>query len=72
MNCFQEVKISAKEIVANLAKGGPGGTPIIPPGSIVYLSTDDPDGICKDCYVQRKPCTEHKTPKPVGCPEDVS
>ena len=37
----------------------------------VYISTDDPDGKCKGCLVQRKPCEEYKSPKPVGCPEDV-
>ena len=40
-------KIQASEIVANLNFTGPDGKPIIPPGSLVYLSTDDPDGICK-------------------------
>jgi hypothetical protein len=64
------VKISAEEIVQNLHFKN--GTPIIPPNSLVYVSTDDPDGICKDCYVQRKPCTSYTSPKPVGCPEDVS
>lgn len=66
----QEVKISAQEIVDNLHFKN--GTPIIPPGSVVYISTDDPDGKCVNCFVQRKPCTSYETPKPVGCPEDVS
>jgi hypothetical protein len=64
------VKIQAQEIIDNLHFKN--GTPIIPPGSVVYVSTDDPDGLCVNCYVQRKPCTSYSTPKPVGCPEDVS
>eukprot|EP01038_Epipyxis_sp_PR26KG_P016081 gene16081-21841_t len=50
----------------------PNGDPIIPAGSLVYLSTDDPKGLCKGCLVQRKPCESYTTPKPVGCPEDTS
>ena len=50
----------------------PNGTSIIPKGSFVYISTDDPDGLCVNCFVQRKACTEYTTPKPPGCPEDVS
>jgi hypothetical protein len=66
----QDVKISAAEIVQNLHFQN--GTPIIPPNSLVYVATDDPDGKCKDCYVQRKPCTSYPAgSKPVGCPEDV-
>ena len=64
------MKLSAEEIVKNLHF--PNGTSIIPPGYLVYLSTDDPHGLCKDCFVNRQPCTSYKTPKPVGCPEDVS
>ncbi len=67
---IQDVKISAQEIIDNLHFQN--NTPIIPPGSVVYVSTDDPDGVCLNCYVQRKPCTSYETPKPVGCPEDVS
>ena len=48
------------------------GKPIIPPGSLVYVSTDDPDGVCKGCRVNRIPCEEQKSPKPTGCPEDPS
>lgn len=66
---FKDVKISAAEIVKNLRH--PNGTSIIPAGHLVYLSTDDPDGVCKDCFVNRQPCTSYQTPKPVGCPEDV-
>lgn len=66
----QEVKISAAEIVENLHY--PNGTAMIPPGSLVYISTDDPDGLCKNCLVNRQPCNTYKTPKPPGCPEDVS
>lgn len=66
------MKISAKEIVTNLNFTDESGQYLIPPGSVVYLSTDDPDGVCKGCLVQRKPCEEYPVPKPVGCPEDVS
>jgi hypothetical protein len=64
------VKISAQEIVDNLHF--PNGTAMIPPGAMVYISTDDPDGLCKNCLVNRLPCNTYKTPKPPGCPEDVS
>lgn len=64
------MKISATEIVKNLHF--PNGTAIIPRGSVVYISTDDPDGICKNCLFNRKPCDSYPIPKPVGCPEDVS
>jgi len=67
---FKDVKLTAGEIVKNLHF--PNGTAIIPPGSLVYISTDDPDGICVNCYVQRQPCTSYKPPKPVGCPEPTS
>lgn len=40
---FKEVKISAQEIVRNLDFNGPDGLPLIPKGSLVYLSTDDPE-----------------------------
>jgi hypothetical protein len=69
---FKDVKISAQDIVRNLNFTGRDGKQLIPPGSFVYISTDDPDGLCKDCYVQRKPCTDYPSPKPEGCPEDVS
>jgi hypothetical protein len=64
------VKISAAEIVENLHY--PNGTAMIPPGSVVYISTDDPDGLCKGCMVNRQSCNTYQTPKPPGCPEDVS
>lgn len=67
---FKDVKLSAEEIVQNLHY--PNGTSIIPRGAMVYLSTDDPDGVCKGCMVQRKPCNTYVSPKPVGCPEDTS
>ena len=50
----------------------PNGTAMIPVGAMVYISTDDPDGLCKGCLVNRKPCESYATPKPPGCPEDVS
>ena len=43
------MKLSATDILANLHH--PDGRPIIPPGSVVYLSTDDPEG--KTEYVER-------------------
>ena len=65
----KNVKISAKEILNNLVTDG---KPIIPANAFVYISTDDPDGLCKNCFVQRKPCTSYAAgQKPVGCPEDV-
>ena len=67
---FKDVKISAKDIYRNLHY--PNGTAIIPGNTLVYISTDDPNGLCKDCYVNRVPCVEYKSPKPVGCPEDTS
>lgn len=49
------------------------GKPIIPAGSVVYISTDDPDGVCKDCRVNRKPCEEYEIEnRPPGCPKDPS
>ena len=68
---YKEVKLSADEILTNLHFTN--GTPIIPPNSMVYMSTDDPQGICKNCYVNRQPCLKYeKGSKPVGCQEDVS
>lgn len=67
---FKDVKISAAEIVKNLHF--PNGTSIIPTGALVYISTDDPDGKCLHCVAQRKPCESFSSPKPEGCPEDVS
>lgn len=65
---YKDVKISPKEIVANLHF--PNGTAIIPRGALVYISTDDPDGVCKDCHVNRLPCTSYPAnEKPPGCPE---
>lgn len=49
------------------------GKPIIPPGSVVYIATDDPDGICKNCRADGKGCEEYSVDKkPVGCPKDPS
>jgi hypothetical protein len=67
---FKDVKISAADILKNLYLDSK--TPVIPAGALVYLSTDDPDGICKDCLVKRKPCNTYAEPKPVGCPSDPS
>lgn len=67
---FKDVKIGADQIVKNMHF--PNGTAVIPRGAVVYLSTDDPEGKCRDCFVNRQPCTSYKTPKPPGCPEDTS
>lgn len=64
-----DVKLSAEEIWKNLHF--PDGSLVIPNNSFVYIATDDPDGICKGCLVNRKPCEEYPIPKPVGCPLDV-
>ena len=68
---FQDVKISALEIVKNLIVDG---LSVIPRGALVYLSTDDPKGICDGCRVQGIPCTKYKADGkyPQGCPEDAS
>ena len=66
---LQEVKLSAADIIKNLHKDG---KPLIPPGSFVYISTDDTKGVCKGCMVNRILCPQHPTPKPPGCPEDPS
>ena len=63
------MKIEASEMERNLHF--PNGSALIPRGSLVYISTDDPDGVCRGCLVMRKPCEEYTSPKPVGCPEDV-
>jgi hypothetical protein len=66
----QEVKLGAEEILKNLVVNG---IPLIPPNSLVYLSTDDPKGICEGCLVERIPCDKYeKGKKPPGCPEDPS
>ena len=70
---LQDVKISTPEILRNLHY--PNGTAIIPGnGSLVYISTDDPDGTCANCYADSQPCsTFHGAAKrPQGCPDDVS
>ena len=69
---FKEVKIGASDMVRNLRYEN--GTAIIPSGSLVYLSTDDPEGLCKGCTdAKGQPCERFpKGSKPVGCPEDVS
>ena len=57
--------------MSNLNVTDASGSLLIPPGSVVYISTDDPDGVCRGCLYERKPCESYKSPKPVGCPEDV-
>lgn len=48
------------------------GKPIFPPGAFVYISTDDPDGVCRGCRAEGKPCEGFTVPKPIGCPDDPS
>jgi len=67
---FKEVKLGASDILANLVL--PNGELVIPKNALVYLSTDDPKGLCEHCLVQRKPCESYPEPKPVGCPKDTS
>eukprot|EP01038_Epipyxis_sp_PR26KG_P009771 gene9771-13143_t len=64
------VKLQASEIIANLHY--PNGSAMIPKGALVYLSTDDPKGICEGCTNTRKSCDLYPSPKPEGCPEDPS
>lgn len=65
----QDVKISASKILENLVVAG---VPVFPPGSFVYISTDDPEGQCKNCRAEGRPCEDFSPPKPVGCPDDPS
>ena len=67
---FKDVKLGASDIIKNLIF--PNGEPVIPKHALVYLSTDDPKGICENCLVQRQPCDSYPDPKPVGCPTDTS
>ena len=66
---FKEVKISAAEIVENLR-----GHAIIPEGALLYLATDDPDGVCKGCSYNRKPCPDSADERAAtpGCQADPS
>jgi hypothetical protein len=67
---FKEVKLGAEEMMKNLVVDGKS---VIPPGALVYVSTDDPKGECKGCRVQAIPCEKYEAgKKPVGCPEDTS
>lgn len=66
----QDVKISAAQMLQNMKHAN--GTAFIPSGALVYISTDDPDGVCLNCAVKGKLCKDMKSPKPIGCPEDVS
>jgi len=72
---FKEVKIGARQMLQNMqVPGGKPGELIFPRGSILYLSTDDPEGTCKGCYAEGKPCETFDRAKelPVGCPRDAS
>lgn len=68
--CLQDVKLGTPELLRNMHF--PNGSLVFPPGSLVYISTDDPDGVCKGCYALKQPCeTFPSGSKPEGCPEDV-
>ena len=71
---FREAKIGAAEIVTNLNRPGEAEHPLIPPGALVYVATDDPDGTCARCMWDRKACDTYPTPRPkkYGCPDDPS
>lgn len=66
---FRLAKISAQQIIENL-----DGYRLIPRGALVYLATDDPEGICKGCTYEGMPCSAYPTPRPkqYGCPDDPS
>ena len=49
--------MSAADIWRNLHF--PNGTAVIPNNSFVYISTDDPDGVCVGCLKDRKPCESY-------------
>ena len=70
---FKEVKLGTPELLHNLHF--PNGSLLFPPGSLVYISTDDPEGTCKGCYAGGKPCESYDglpaNERPVGCPIDV-
>ena len=59
---FKDVKIGAEEMVKNL-NFAVDGKPLIPRGAIVYLSTDDPKGVCHGCMVNRIPCAQYEAGK---------
>jgi len=67
---YPSVKITAEKIVENLHYHN--GTPIIPSGALVYISTDDPKGICQGCpiIIGKKyfACKDLPHPRPRGCP----
>jgi len=80
---FKDVKISASQILENLRKGtggsGKKGAPvvvgpmIIPRGSLVYISTDDPKGVCVGCTYKKKLCPTGEAAQGIpGCIVDPS
>jgi hypothetical protein len=68
---YKDMKPSTPEILHNLHF--PNGTAIIPSGSVVYISTDDPSGTCKNCFDHGKACELYPMDetRPIGCPKDV-
>ncbi|KAJ8599752.1 hypothetical protein CTAYLR_003439 [Chrysophaeum taylorii] len=69
---FKSVKLPASKIVQNLR-----GNDIIPRGSLVFVATDDPDGVCVHCRSGGAACPDpnHQAPgakMPDGCPADPS
>eukprot|EP00597_Dinobryon_sp_UTEXLB2267_P001157 CAMPEP_0170072120 /NCGR_PEP_ID=MMETSP0019_2-20121128/9840_1 /TAXON_ID=98059 /ORGANISM="Dinobryon sp., Strain UTEXLB2267" /LENGTH=557 /DNA_ID=CAMNT_0010280937 /DNA_START=182 /DNA_END=1855 /DNA_ORIENTATION=+ len=71
---YKDVKISTPQILRNLRY--PNGTAIIPVNrsSLVYISTDDPDGVCAHCYADSQACSllRPRDRHPEGCPDDPS
>eukprot|EP01038_Epipyxis_sp_PR26KG_P017516 gene17516-24266_t len=51
----------------------PNGSMIIPAGAFVYISTDDPKGLCDNCHSDKgELCSNLKPPRPEGCQDDPS
>ena len=49
------------------------GHEIIPRGAVVYIATDDPEGVCRGCLSNRQPCPRGEAAKSMpGCPVDPS
>ena len=65
---FKDVKISASAILKNI-----GGNALIPRGAVVYISTDDPKGVCEGCTYKKKACPTGPAARDItGCIEDPS
>ena len=67
---FKNTKLSARQMLDNLNSGD---EQLIPHGALVYISTDDPDGVCHKCLYKSKPCPTGAAAKGLlGCLEDPS